>query len=87
MFQCSACGLTTEKAIPGRVVCRCGHVTTPEAEGKLRLPLGDAVAALTTAVGVKPCGKCKQRQEALNAASLRLVAFIQRSIGHIQPRR
>jgi hypothetical protein len=28
--------------------------------------LGDAIAKATTAVGIKPCGGCKQRQEALN---------------------
>ena len=28
--------------------------------------LGDAVAAVTKAVGVKPCGGCKKRQAALN---------------------
>ena len=28
--------------------------------------LGDAIAAATTAVGIKPCGGCKQRQETLN---------------------
>ena len=28
--------------------------------------LGDAIAAATTAVGIKPCGGCKQRQAALN---------------------
>jgi len=28
--------------------------------------LGDVIAAATTAVGIKPCGGCKQRQEALN---------------------
>lgn len=33
--------------------------------------LGDVVAAVTTAVGIKPCGGCKQRQAALN----RLVPF------------
>ncbi len=33
--------------------------------------LGDVVAAVTTAVGIKPCGKCKERQAALN----RLVPF------------
>lgn len=27
---------------------------------------GDTVAAITTAVGIKPCGGCKARQEALN---------------------
>jgi hypothetical protein len=33
--------------------------------------LGDVVAAVTSAVGITPCGKCKQRQEALN----RIVPF------------
>lgn len=28
--------------------------------------LGDVVAAVTSAVGIKPCGGCKRRQEALN---------------------
>jgi hypothetical protein len=27
---------------------------------------GDTVAAITTVVGIKPCGGCKARQEALN---------------------
>jgi hypothetical protein len=42
--------------------------------GEARQPmrgLGDVVAAVTTAVGIKPCGGCKQRQAALN----RLVPF------------
>ena len=33
--------------------------------------LGDVVAAATSAVGIRPCGGCKARQEALN----RLVPF------------
>lgn len=37
--------------------------------------LGDAVARVTSAVGVKPCGGCKKRQEALN----RLVPFGEQS--------
>lgn len=28
--------------------------------------LGDAVAEVTKAVGIQPCGGCKQRQESLN---------------------
>lgn len=28
--------------------------------------LGDVVAKMTSAVGIKPCGGCKKRQEALN---------------------
>ena len=31
--------------------------------------LGDAVAAATKAVGVKPCGGCARRQQALNRAT------------------
>ena len=30
--------------------------------------LGDVIAAVTSAVGIKPCGGCKERQEALNKA-------------------
>ncbi|HUQ70681.1 MAG TPA: hypothetical protein VM165_14220 [Planctomycetaceae bacterium] len=39
----------------------------PSAPRKLR-GLGDVVAAVTSAVGIKPCGPCKARQEALNRA-------------------
>lgn len=37
--------------------------------------LGDLVAKATSAVGIKPCGSCKKRQEALN----KLVPFEQRT--------
>lgn len=30
--------------------------------------LGDTIAKITSAVGIKPCGGCKKRQEALNQA-------------------
>ena len=33
--------------------------------GKVR-GLGDVIAMMTTAVGIKPCGGCKKRQAALN---------------------
>lgn len=36
-----------------------------EADGKIR-GLGDVVAAATKAVGIKPCGGCQKRREALN---------------------
>lgn len=37
---------------------------------KLKKPigLGDVVAGATKSVGIKPCGGCKKRQEALNRA-------------------
>jgi hypothetical protein len=31
--------------------------------------LGDVVAGATKAVGVKPCGKCQKRREAMNQAT------------------
>ena len=31
--------------------------------------IGDTVAAVTTAAGIKPCGGCKKRQAALNQAT------------------
>ena len=31
--------------------------------------IGDTVAAVTTAAGIKPCGACKKRQAALNRAT------------------
>ena len=31
--------------------------------------LGDTVATVTTAAGIKPCGGCKKRQAALNKAT------------------
>ena len=30
--------------------------------------LGDTIAKMTKAVGIKPCGGCKKRQEILNKA-------------------
>lgn len=30
--------------------------------------LGDTIAKITSSVGIKPCGGCKKRQEALNQA-------------------
>ena len=31
--------------------------------------IGDAVAAVTTAVGIKPCGGCAKRKDAMNKAT------------------
>ena len=38
--------------------------------------IGDAVAGVTKAVGIKPCGGCKKRQAALNRATPGWVAKI-----------
>lgn len=51
-----------------------GHVVLPAVCGKCRLydgparGLGDRIATVAKAVGVKPCGGCQKRREALNAA-------------------
>lgn len=39
----------------------CPHGVTAKSRG-----LGDTVAKITSAVGIKPCGGCKKRQAALN---------------------
>ena len=40
-----------------------------QAEAVKKFELGDAVAAATKSVGVKPCGGCAKRQAALNRAT------------------
>lgn len=47
---------------------------SPSRQYQVRMPyvppegigLGDVIARMTQAIGVKPCTPCKQRQEALN---------------------
>ena len=63
---------------PGKIRCiRCQRTLTtrrPASEAKAICKLrglGDVVASVTSAVGIKPCGGCKERQAALN----RLVPF------------
>jgi hypothetical protein len=41
--------------------------TCPHYRGPSR-GLGDTVATVTKAVGIRPCGGCQKRREALNAA-------------------
>lgn len=69
-FKCPHCGVTVpmgENDWP--LVCVCGAVTkSPDdrtVPGKSR-GLGDTIAYFTTAIGIKPCGGCKERQEMLN---------------------
>ncbi len=53
-WKCDKCGREFQNVIPPvRGCCK--------SRG-----LGDTVAKLTTALGVKPCGRCKQRQDKLN---------------------
>ncbi len=55
-WKCDVCGFETE--VP-EGVDNVYHVC--QSRG-----LGDTVAKVTKAFGVKPCGKCKKRQETLN---------------------
>lgn len=43
-------------------------------KSEVTLGIGDTVAAVTTAAGIKPCGACKKRQAALNKATPAWVA-------------
>lgn len=54
----------------GEVGKPCCQDKVMEADRRIR-GLGDVIAAATTAVGIKPCGRCKRDQERLN----RLVPF------------
>lgn len=57
VLVCEQCGAELEStAEPSRVHRRC----------KKSRGLGDTVAKITAAVGIKPCGGCKDRQETLN---------------------
>ena len=53
-FKCKICGTEAKNIkLPFRHQCTSRGV-------------GDTIAKVTKAVGIKPCGKCKKRQEALN---------------------
>lgn len=45
--------------------CRCGIILQSDGSWASR-GLGDTVAKITAAVGIKPCGGCKERQAKLN---------------------
>ena len=47
--------------------CVCGATVQLDGQELNFLPLGDWLAAGTKAVGIKPCGGCGRRQEALNS--------------------
>jgi hypothetical protein len=65
-------------------VIRCDPSIRQEAPPPPAPGLGDVVASATKAVGVQPCGACRRRQEALNAATpgwvRRSLAWIARAI-------
>ncbi len=45
------------------------------AEIRGRFPIGDVIARLTSALGVKPCAPCKRRQATLNQFGDRMAKF------------
>ena len=49
-----------------------------QAEAVKQFGMGDAVAAATKSVGVKPCGGCAKRQAAMNRAT---PAWARRALG------
>ena len=63
MFVCGKCGLEANLApvdFPLRRVCGVRYEV-----GNSR-GLGDTVAKITKAVGIKPCGGCAKRRKAMN---------------------
>jgi len=42
-------------------------ITKDDALGSKSRGLGDTIAKITKAVGIKPCGGCEKRREKLNA--------------------
>jgi hypothetical protein len=67
--RCAVVGVTLQDVEPA-IVSREGDLATLDdthpAFPSLR-GLGDVIATVTTALGVKPCPPCKERQAALNA--------------------
>ena len=68
--RCAVVGCSREDVEPaivsrdgGSVLLDDAHQAFPSLRG-----LGDVVATVTTALGVKPCPPCKERQKTLNDA-------------------
>ena len=63
-MKCPCCGLLTRvKAFP--LFCSCGAKVLADGSYQSR-GLGDTIAKVTSAIGIKPCGGCNERREALN---------------------
>lgn len=60
-------GLTAPEAAEGNVAPPAAFPAPAPAREPMR-GLGDAVARMTKAVGIKPCGGCQKRRELLNKA-------------------
>jgi hypothetical protein len=69
--KCPDCGLTikiySERSKGQPIVHNCPGARVSEwSPSQPSRGLGDTIAKLTNAVGIKPCGGCKRRQRALN---------------------
>ena len=53
-WECTSCGL------------KLSNVKLPVNHACVSRGLGDTVAKVTKAIGVKPCGRCQKRQQKLN---------------------
>ena len=63
MWTCDKCGLPANLGPDDfPLTCSCGQMYQV---GKSR-GLGDSLAKLTKAVGVRPCGGCEKRRKVLN---------------------
>ena len=63
MWECDKCGLTANLSPDDfPLACSCG---ARHELGKSR-GLGDTIAKLTKAVGIRQCGGCAKRRKALN---------------------
>ena len=74
MWQCRVCGADPDLAkdhFP--LTCVCGSYYE-KWEKPRSVGLGDTIAKVTSAVGLRPCGGCKKRQAKLN----RLVPYRKR---------
>lgn len=60
-WKCPNCNAVARNVIHP-IRCSCGYST----EGKESKGLGDTIAKVTSALGIKPCGRCKKRQQKLN---------------------
>lgn len=67
-WKCQQCeSVLVFRKCPPQVTCKNNHVDkSPQCEQQPSLGLGDTIAKITSAVGIKPCGGCKQRQALLN---------------------
>lgn len=62
---CPHCGFDKWKKPTFPIHCICGTWLYEDGTHSSR-GLGDTIAKATTALGIKPCGGCKERQKLLN---------------------